>query len=229
MPKLTIDGKTIVVHWLKEWDKQILYIAKTFKNKAGFVAWRTALEDGHMRGLPALKLQDYSHRYSELKARRKPGYKEKRRKYNQGHPQTHSKHGTIIRDRLYRSGSLNPLRKKLQCPPRDLWSKEQHDILKALTINNRRGMYQIDWPGVMEEKAWLRYLPKKYRSNLALLRKYYQILKRLEDPKTLKKRRKDSLRWRNENKARYLKNLLRRKKKITQVTREYFLEKIPRY
>ena len=226
MPKIIIDGKNVHVRWLKEWDKQIVLIGKTFKNKAGFVDWQTAFSQGYMKGLPVLKFQDYSHRLTAIKARRKPGFLEQRREYNRLHKPKQSKHGIKIREDLFRGGSLSQIRKEHKCPPRDLWSDAQHDTLKILVGFHPRGDSQVDWEGVMQDKL-IKRLPLKYRHNLPLLRKYYHGLCQHENPKLLKKRRKDALRWRNENKSRYLKNALRRKKQITKVTNEFLISKIP--
>ena len=228
MPKVTINGQTVTVRWLKAWDKQILLIGRTFKKKGGFVDWKTAFEEGYFKGMPALKFQDYSHRFTNLKARKRPGYAEKAREYNKLHKSKQSDYGIKIRNELFRSESLNPIRKKHECLPRELWTDEQHGILKTLILAHPRGKSQIDWEGVMTD-MWLNLLPKKYQKNLSALRKYYHTLLRLENPNLLKKRRKEALNWRNENKSRYLKNSFRRRKKITQVTHEYLLQKIPLY
>jgi len=226
MPKLIIGGKIINVRWLKEWDKQVILIGKTFKNKAGYIDWQTAFDQGYLKGLPKLRLYDYSKRHTAIKMSKKPGYKAKRLEYNRKYKQIQSKAGTKFRKNLFCGGSLDTLRKKHACPPRDLWTEEQKDILKAIIIAHPRGMRQIDWDGVMQDNL-INRLPKKYQKKLPLLRKYYHGLCQCENPKLLKKRRKDSLRWKNENKEQYLRNVSRRKKKISQVTNEYFLTKIP--
>lgn len=229
MPKLIIEGKPVVVRWLKEWDRQIILIGKTFRKKGGYVDWKAAFDADYLKGMPALDLYAFSKRLTTLKMRKKPDFLEKRRKYRQEHRGIRqSKHGVKIRTQLYMDGTLNSSRKKHQCPPRDLWTDKQHEILKALAMDYRRGKSQVDWEGVMGSFL-INFLPKKYQKDLPLLRKYYQVLKRIEDPKLLIKRRKDALRWKNENKDRYLKNASKRKKNITKVTREFLLKKVPLY
>lgn len=176
MPKVTINGDTVTLRWLPEWNRQILDVAKRYRRGSdGTVRWQEAEADGALRGLPAMfNHKDLSHRLNALKRVRRPqeGYAVS--------ADTHGKYRRIVPSRAPR------------------WPLEKDLLLCTLATDPavpRRGKY-IDWKAVLRHSVarGLRGYTRRDVQNR------YGILRHQEQ------RCAYSLEWKRANRERYRRN-----------------------
>jgi len=225
------------LRWSPEQDQQLLLIGRKYRRckiytddsgkpyRKWLVDWDAAYEAGALRGLPLMPFCALSKRHGIVREKAKDpvAYNKKKLKINQ---KWYKRVPKSIRNGYYkksvsnRLAVFNSIKHKIGYKSKIVWNKEQQDLLLKLTKKHRKSEITIDWVSLIKDPA-VKRLPATHNNSIYKLRKYYWRLVQLQNPKFVKKHRRDALRWKQQNKGRYHSNQRRRYAKIRQAVNDY--------